>query len=50
MHKNKKCTVCNMNLDIVNYLKHPNVCKSCYIKNRRNNNNDTSHHNQIQKC
>ena len=36
MDDNKNCTVCNTKLDIVNYLKHRTVCKSCYNKNRRN--------------
>ena len=35
MDNNKNCTVCNMKLDIVNYLKHRTVCKTCYNKNRR---------------
>ena len=35
MGDNKNCTVCNMKLDIVNYLKHRTVCKTCYNKNRR---------------
>ena len=43
--KNKNCTVCNMKLDVVNYLKHRTDCKSCYNKNRRKNNNNTSRHN-----
>ena len=37
---NKNCTVCNMELDVVNYLKHRTVCKTCYNKNRRKNNNN----------
>ena len=28
MDKNKDCTVCNMELDVVNYLKHRTVCKT----------------------
>ena len=39
----------NMNLDVVNYLKHRTVCKTCYNKNRRKNNNNTSHHKQKSK-
>ena len=35
MDNNKNCTVCNTKLDIVNYLKHRTVCKTCYNKNRR---------------
>ena len=46
MDKKKNCTVCNMNLDVVNYLKHRTVCKTSYNKNRRKN---TSHHNQKSK-
>ena len=38
MDKIKNCTVCNMKLDVVNYLKHRTVCKTCYNKNRRKNN------------
>ena len=38
-----------MKLDVVNYLKHRTVCKNCYIKNKRKNNNKTSHHNQKSK-
>ena len=38
MAKNKKCSVCNKKLDIVNYKKGRAVCKDCYdIKNRKNN-------------
>ena len=40
MDKNKKCTVCNMKLDVVNYLNYRTVCKTCYKKNRRKNNNN----------
>ena len=36
MDDNKNCSVCNTKLDIVNYLKHRTVCKTCYNKNRRN--------------
>ena len=36
MDDNKNCTVCNTKLDIVNYLKHRTVCKTCYNKSRRN--------------
>ena len=35
MDNNKNCTVCNMKLDVVNYLKNRTVCKTCYNKNRR---------------
>ena len=46
---NKNCTVCNMKLDVVNYLKHRTVCKSCYNKNSCKNNSITSHHDQQSK-
>ena len=49
MDVKKNCTVCNMNLDLINYLKHRTVCKTCYNKNRRKNNNNTSRHNQKSK-
>ena len=49
MDNNKNFTVCNMKLDVVNNLKHRTVCKTCYNKNRRKNNNDTSHLNQKSK-
>ena len=48
-NKNKNCTVCNMKLDVVNYLKHRTVCKTCYNRKRRKNKNNTSHHNQKSK-
>ena len=47
MDKNKNFTVCNMKLDVVNYLKNRTVCQTYYIKNRRKNN--TSHLNQKSK-
>ena len=40
MDLNKNCTVCNMKLDVVNYLKHRTVCKTCYSKNGRKNSNN----------
>ena len=46
---NKNCTLCNMKLDLVIYLKHRTVCKTCYNENRRKNNNNSSHHNQKSK-
>ena len=49
MDNNKNCTVCNMKLDVVNYVKHTTVCKTCYNRSRRKNNNNTSHHNQKSK-
>ena len=47
--ENKKCTVSNTNLEVVNYLKHRTVCKTCYKKNGKRNNSNTSHHNQKSK-
>ena len=49
MDVKKNCTVCNMKLDVGNYLKHRTVCKTCNKKNRRKNNETTSHHNQKSK-
>ena len=49
MDRNKNCTVCNMKLDVFNYLKHSTVCKSCYNWNRRKSNNNILHHNQKSK-
>ena len=46
---NKNCTVCNMKLVVVNYLKHRTVCKKCYNKNSWKNNSNTSLHNQQSK-
>ena len=40
MDENKSCTVCNMKSDVVNYLKHRKVCKKCYNKKRRKNNDN----------
>ena len=45
MDKNKDCTVCNLKLDVVNYLKHRTICKSVMIRIEEKNNNNTSHHN-----
>ena len=36
---NRNCTVCNIILEINNYKKDRTVCKSCYNKNKRKNNN-----------
>ena len=41
--------MCNMKLDVDNYLKHRTVCKTCYKKNRRKDNDNISHHNQNSK-
>ena len=49
MSVNKNCTVCNMELDVVNFLKHRTVCKTCYNKKRRKNNKNISHHNRKSK-
>ena len=49
MDVKKKCIVCNMNLDVVNYLKHRTVCKTCYNRDRRKNSNNTAHDNQKSK-
>ena len=46
MHKNKKCSVCNIKLDINNYKKDKTVCKGCYNRNKRKNNKITTSHQQ----
>ena len=38
MDKNKKCSACNIKLDINNYKKDRTVCKDCYNKKKRKNN------------
>ena len=38
---NRNCSVCNIKIDKNNYLKNRTVCKSCYNKYRRKNNNIT---------
>ena len=38
MDKNNNCSVCNINLDINNYKTHRTVCKDCYNKKKRKNN------------
>ena len=38
MEKNKKCSACNIKLDINNYKKHRTVCRDCYNKKKRKNN------------
>ena len=38
MDKIKKCSVCNIKLDINNYKKDRTVCKDCYNKKKRKNN------------
>ena len=49
MHNNKNCTECNMKLDIVNYLKHRTVCKTCYNKNRRKKYDKQNFHADVKK-
>ena len=34
---NRKCKTCNIEIDEDNYLKDRTVCKSCYDRNRRKN-------------
>ena len=36
---NRNCTACNIMTDINNYKKDRTVCKTCYNKNKRKNNN-----------
>ena len=36
---NQNCSACNIIIDINNYKKDRTVCKSCYNKNKRKNNN-----------
>ena len=38
---NRNCTACNIMIDINNYKKDRTVCKNCYNKNKRKNNNNT---------
>ena len=38
---NRNCTACDIMIYINNYKKDRTVCKTCYIKNGRKNNNDT---------
>ena len=47
MNVEKFCTACNMKIDSNIYLKDRTVCKSCYNKNRRRNNNDALIQNEI---
>ena len=49
MDVNINCTVSNMKLDVVNYLKYRTVCKSCYSKYERKNSKNTSDQNQKPK-
>ena len=43
------CNTCNIEIDENNYLKDRTVCRSCYNKNRRKNNNNTKIQNQQPK-
>ena len=36
---NRNCSACNIMIDIINYKKDRTVCKTCYNKNKRKNNN-----------
>ena len=36
---NRNCSVCNIKIDIKNFRKDRTVCKTCYNKNKRKNNN-----------
>ena len=49
MDVNKNCTVCNMKLDVVNYLKNRTVCKTCYNKNRRKKINKQNFYADVEK-
>ena len=44
---NQYCSAFNISIDENNYLKDRTVCKSCYNKNRRKNNNNTIIENEI---
>ena len=45
----KKITACNIKLDKDNYKKHRTICKNCYSKNKRKNNDNTLTQNQQPK-
>ena len=49
MDVNKNCNVCNMKLDVVNYLKNRTVCKTCYNKNRRKKINKQNFYADVEK-
>ena len=38
---NRNCSACNVMIDINNYKENRTVCKTCYNKNKRKNNNNT---------
>ena len=44
---NRNCTACNIMIDINNYKKDRTVCKNCYDKIKRKNNNNTLPPNKI---
>ena len=44
MNDNKFCSECKIKIDENNYKKDRTVCKSCYNKNKRKNQNNTSIH------
>ena len=44
---NRICKVCNINIDKNFYLKDRAVCKNCYNRNRRKNNNYTIKENEV---
>ena len=44
---NRNCSVCNINIDENNYLKHRTICKKCHNENRRKNNSNTITENEI---
>ena len=39
MEETENCTVCNLKLDAVNYLKQRTVCKTCFYKTEDKNHN-----------
>ena len=44
---NRNCSACNIMIDINKYKKDRTVCKTCYNKNKRKNNNNTLPPNKI---
>ena len=46
---NRICNTCNIEIDSINYLKDRTVCRSCYNKNIRKNNNNILIQNQQPK-
>ena len=44
---NRNCSACNIIIDIKNYKKDRTVCKTCYNKNKRKNNNNTLPPNKV---